>query len=93
MIDGEDVDNQYLLLRDDFNQLIEDIRIVYISKNYIGLISWLIDRAFCITNYQIAKQRLNLTSTTLNTNRSLLLKVLYEVNPKGLLACFSKNVR
>ena len=33
----------------DFEELINDIKSIYISNNYLGLMSWLIDRAFCIT--------------------------------------------
>ena len=45
---SEDAD--YLLLRSDFEELIEDIKRVYISKEYAGLYSWLINRAFQITS-------------------------------------------
>ena len=38
----------YLLLRNDFDEMIENISSVYISNNYLGLFSWLIDRAFLI---------------------------------------------
>lgn len=89
--DEEDVDGQYLLLRDDFNQLIEDIKGVYISKNYMGLMSWLIDRALCITPQQKGKR--NVIKSTLDTNRSLLLKTLYTVNKCSFLKCFSGNIR
>lgn len=39
----------HLLLRNDFEDLIAAIKSQYISSNYIGLFSWLIDRAFLIT--------------------------------------------
>ena len=38
-----------LLLREDFEDLLTDIKQTYISKTYVGLMSWLIDRAFLIT--------------------------------------------
>ena len=48
--DYGDNNSEYILLRSDYDELIKDIKKVYISKNYIGLMSWLIDRAFLITN-------------------------------------------
>lgn len=87
--DGEE---DYLLERADFDTMIEDIRKVYLSRNYLGLMSWLIDRAFCITNYQRAKQRIGLTNTTLDKNRVVLMKTLYTINPKLFLKVFAKNV-
>lgn len=90
--DATDEDD-YLLARMDFDLMIEDIRKVYLSKNYLGLMSWLIDRAFCITNYQQAKQRIGLTNTTLNKNKVLLMKVLYTINPKLFLKVFAKNTQ
>ena len=79
----------YLLLRKDFDDLISDIQKVKISKNYLGLFSWMIDRAFMITpNIKSTKKQI---LTTLNRNKALLLKVLYEVNSSNLLKCFSKN--
>lgn len=82
-------DSEYLLLRSDFEDLIKDIQTIYISKNYIGLMSWLIDRAFSISN-QIGKNS-NTIKSTIKTNKSILLKVLYSINKQNLLRCFSKN--
>lgn len=82
-------DNDYLLLRKDFDNLISDIQKIKISKNYLGLFSWMINRAFLITpNIKSTQKQL---LSTLNKNKSLLLKVLYEVNSANLLKCFSKN--
>ena len=79
----------YLLLRKDFDDLVSDIQKIKISKNYLGLFSWMIDRAFLITpNIKSTQKQI---ITTLNKNKSLLLKVLYEVNSSNLLKCFSKN--
>ena len=75
----------YLLLRSDFDKLVHAIRETNISGNYMGLISWLLDRAFNITPDVSRNHMLN---TSLNRNKSLLLSVLYEVNPKSLLGCF-----
>lgn len=79
----------YLLLRNDFENLIQDIRSTYISNNYLGLMSWLINRAFCIGAG--AKRNKENSSSTLYTNRALLLKVLYNVNPQIFLKCFKKK--
>lgn len=82
-------DDAYLLLRSDFEDLIKAIRTTYISENYTGLMSWLIDRAFLITP---GVQKNNKTiKSKIRTNRSLLLKTLYSINPQQFLKCFSKN--
>ena len=82
-------DEDSLLLRSDFDQLIEDIKKVYISKNYVGLMSWLIDRAFLITpNSQMGAPH---SDRKTNENKALLLKVLYDINPQNVLQIFSKN--
>lgn len=80
----------YYLMIDKFDQLVSDLRNSYISKNYAGFMSWLIDRAFIISP-KIASNRDSINSQ-MNRNRSLLLKVLYEINPDVLLSCFSKNI-
>ena len=85
----DDSYEDYLLLRSDFDKLIENIRNVNISRNYMGLMSWLIDRALIIT--PSAKRNRNTTVSTLNKNRALLLKVLYEVNKVAFMRCFSKQ--
>lgn len=82
-------ENDYLLLRSDFDELINSIRGVNISGNYIGLISWLIDRAFMITPDVTRNKMLK---TNLGSNKSLLLKVLFEVNPKCFLQCFEEKM-
>lgn len=74
-----------LLMRSDFDELIKSIRNVNISGNYIGLMSWMIDRAFKITP-DVTRNRM--LKTNLGANKSLLLKVLYEVNPNCFLKCF-----
>ena len=82
-------DEDSLLLRSDFDQLIEDIKKIYISKNYVGLMSWLIDRAFLITpNSQMGAPH---SDRKTNENKALLLKVLYDINPQNVLQIFSKN--
>ena len=83
-------DNEYLLLRSDFEELVRNIRSVNISKNYVSLMSWLIDRAFVITSTMAQNNRM--LKTNLGANKSLLLKVLFEVNPKCFLSCFNKKM-
>ena len=85
----DDENEQYLLLRSDFEELVKNIRSINISSNYTGLMSWLIDRAFMITP-DVSRNKM--LKTNLGTNKSLLLKVLYEVNPKCFLMCFSKKM-
>lgn len=87
---SDENDDTYWLLNDDFDEMINDIRQTYISKNYIGLMSWLISRTFSIpisVNGELVKE-----TSGLSHNRSLLLKTLYTVNPKEFLRCFSKNM-
>ena len=79
-------DNEYLLLKSDFESLISSIRKVGISKKYTGLMSWLLNRAFNITPDVSRNKQLK---SKLNTNMSLLLKVLYEVNSDAFLKCFT----
>ena len=78
--------DDYLLLREDYDELIDDIRRISISKNSVGLMSWLINRAFMVTP-EINKNAGSIT-TKLHKNRSLLLKTLYDVNPKTFMMCF-----
>ena len=85
---GED-NVEYLVLQYDFFKMVEDIRGIYLSRNYRGLMSWLIDRAFVISP-QLQRNKNNI-KTTLNKNRSLLLKTLYTVNPDLFLSCFKEN--
>ena len=75
----------------DFEELLNEIKMIYISKNYLGLMSWLIDRAFCIT--PSIKQNTNTVKNNTNKNKSLLIKVLYDINSQNLLKCFSKNCK
>ena len=91
-IDDENVLNKnddYLLLRSDFDDMISDIQQIYISKNYIGLMSWLIDRAFKIipqTKGKVCKM-----NSTIEQNKSILLQTLYNINKNNLLQCFNKK--
>ena len=82
-------DDSIYLLKYDFYKMVEDIRAMYISRNYKSLMSWLINRAFLITP-EIKNNR-NKIKSKLNKNRSLLLKTLYTVNPDLFLECFKTN--
>ena len=76
-----------LVLRDDFEEMIETIRGLYISKSYIGLYSWLLDRGFNITTSVKCQSK----DSKLSKNRSLLLKTLYDINKENLLNSFKKR--
>lgn len=89
-LDESDDDETYLLLREDFDELIVDIREAVIPSKYVGLFSWLINRAFVITPG--AKQNKGALKTTISKNKPLLLKVLYDANPEALLKCFSAKI-
>lgn len=84
------VDKDMLILRSDFNDMINTIRQIYISNTYVGLMSWLIDRAFLIS-VNVNCQKKSITST-MKENRAILIKTLYDINPKCLLKCFSNNI-
>lgn len=86
-MDDENDNDQWLILQDDFDNLIRDIQQLYLSKNYLGLMSWLVDRAFCITPRLHDFQSFSMTSK----NKAILLKTLYTINPQGLLKIFAKN--
>lgn len=81
--------NDFILLRSDFDDLIQKIREIGLSKNYKGLVYWLLNRAFLISTGM--KQNRDTIKRTTNKNRSLLLKVLYVVNPSLFLSCFTCN--
>jgi hypothetical protein len=77
-----------LWLQDEFDMLIDDIKRIYINKSYVGLFSWLVDRAFVISP-SVQANRDRLLSLT-NKNKATLLKTLYTINPTNLLKVFSK---
>ena len=89
-ISGEWNREEVLVLKSNFNDLVKDLRQINISGNYLGLMSWLIDRAFFIT--PSLKNNKAQTASKLAQNKAILLKVLYECNPKSFLSCFTKNI-
>ena len=82
-------EDSYFLLKMDFDNMIQDIKKVYVSKNYIGLFSWLIDRAFCV--YISQKQNQYKLKSKIKKRKSILIKALYDINSANLLKCFSEN--
>ena len=83
---NDDSTDELLLLRSDFDELIEDIKAVSMTKKYQGLMSYLIDRAFIITPN--LKRKKAVVTSKMNNNRALLLKVLYTISPDQFLSCF-----
>ena len=86
---GEYDYNNFILLRSNFDNLINDIRSSSISKKYRQLVLWLIKRAFSTEPYLVNNKKKMLNKT--NKNKSVLFKVLYDVNPELFLSCFIKN--
>lgn len=84
-----DTEDDYFLLRNDFDEMIKDISSIYISNSYLGLFSWLIDRAFLIVPQSKGKRNKSFSQT--KTNKTILLNTLYNINKKNFLKCFSKN--
>ena len=91
---NKETDDDYILFENDYEEFLDKLRTVYISNGYIGLTSWLIDRAFCITPNAKARANrdYNKTQKMTDKNKSLLLKVLYDINPQNIIKCFSKNL-
>lgn len=83
---NDDSTDELLLLRSDFDELIEDIKTISMTRKYQGLMSYLIDRAFIITP-NLKRKKAAVTSK-MNNNRALLLKVLYTISPDQFLSCF-----
>ena len=88
-LDDETDTGDYLLLRSDYDDLINDLRRVTISKNYMGLMSWLINRSLLVTP-QIQGHR-DKIDTKLSKNRPVLLKILWDMSPKNFKKCFKRG--
>lgn len=86
---GEYDYNNFILLRSNFDNLINDIRSSSMSKKYRQLVLWLIKRAFGTEPHLVIHKK-KLSNKT-NRNKSVLFKVLYDVNPELFLSCFIKN--
>ena len=85
--DGDDDDEQ-ALLRLDFETMLDSVREIC-PRPSAAICSALIDRAFCITPAQ--QRNKETTKRKTDKNKSLLLKVLYTLNPDGVLSCFKKG--
>lgn len=83
-------DETSLLLHDKFDEMVEEIRRLYISKNYVNLMSWLINRAFVITRGAINNKKNS--DSKISKNKSLLIKTLYSVNKEAFLMCFAGHL-
>ena len=83
-------DKEFLLIRSDFDELINDIRQIRLSTNYRDLVCYLINRGFLLST--AVKNNSAKLSRKTDKNRSILLKVLYEVNPKLFLSCFKREL-
>ncbi len=81
--------SHHLLLRSDFDDLLQNISKTYISSNYSGLMSWLINRAFKITP-KLVEKTTKIKSKT-SKNKPLLMKILYKVSEKSFLNCFKQG--
>lgn len=89
-IAGTKDNSEYLLLRNDFDDLIRAIRMTNISGKYLGLYSWLMDRAFLVTPQSAAN--VGTSKSRISKNKSLLIKTLWDVNSSNLLQVLSKNL-
>lgn len=92
---NDDEYDLYLLLKSDFRYLEKKIKTL-IKENKTQerfsefIFSWLIDRAFLISGRSRAHS--NQIEAVTKKNKSLLLKVLYDVDKDALLKCFSKKI-
>lgn len=82
--------NNWLLMRSDFEALIEDIRKIGLSTNYKSMVIRLIKRAF-VTEPEMLCNKKKLKAKT-DKNKPLLMKVLYDVNPDLFLSCFKREI-
>ncbi len=79
----------FLLLKMDFDKLIENIQTSSISKNYKGFMFWLLNRTFLISpKLKVNQYKLK---SKIKKNRSLMIKTLYSVNKECFLECFTEN--
>lgn len=95
---GQNREDDYAAIETLFDELREDIKKISIPKEFDWIISHLIDKALLITPAVRNNQRGMKYSgngsrkNTLDKNRPLVLKTLYDIKPKVVLECFSKNI-
>ena len=82
-------DSDYILLRSDYEDLLESIRRITLPNKYVGLMSWLVNRCFIMTPGTMRNK--DKIQSKLSKNRPLLLKILYDLNPNLLLKCFKEG--
>ena len=82
--------NSFLLLRTDFDDLINTIRSSRVTKRYNSLVKRLLNRAFVLEPTMLSNKK-KLQSKT-HKNKALLMKILYNVNPTVFLSCFKKSL-
>lgn len=88
--DDDDNKDDYLLLRDDFDDIVNYIRQIKFSHKYISVVSWLLnnvlrfDESECELDYS--------TYIKLKKNKAIFTKAVYEANPNVFLQCFSKYI-
>ncbi len=81
---GDADDGENFLRMVEFDELIQDIRAISLPGKYLPLVSYFINRIFDPTLEK---------SVALNKNRPLVLRVLYELSPEAVLACFGADVK
>ena len=89
-LNWEDDKGEYYLLRSDYDDLIKKLRSLKLGKKYVGLMSWLINRAFLINSG--VKSKRNKMDSTINKNKAILMKTLYDVDKDVFLSCFIPNI-
>ena len=73
-----------------FDDMVADIQKMTLGEKYIGLFSWLLNKVFSKDlEKEIDSEKF---SNQLQTNKSVLLKTLYNVNKDVFLKCFEKNM-
>ena len=88
---SDDDEEQYILLREDYENMINSIKKITSSKNNIGLFSWLINRTFLITPNMKGKKDKILSK--INKNKVILLKTLYDVDKESFMKCFKCKLK
>ena len=84
-----DDSDDFILLNTLFEELIEDIKSITFSSGMIGFMSWLINRAFVVGPGVKSNKFIGKTMGVMVKNKSLLLKILYDIDSEMLLKCFS----
>ncbi len=82
--DKDDYDSMLIFLNDEFDQLINKLNRVYLSKNAKGLMSKLIREASKEGKTPQEKRLISMRRTTL-------LSVLYHTSPATFLSCFKSK--